>query len=87
MLHRITLILFILFNLNAYAGYDVLSKIKEFKPSKYFDNFTTTPSEININKDNIERASLSRAYNDNLAHELHNNFDKRPEYLSITHNI
>lgn len=80
MMHRIILILFTLFNINTYAEYDVLSGIKGFEPIKYFDNFTSNPSETGINKNNIESASLSKAYNDNLANELRNNFDKRSEY-------
>lgn len=61
---------------------DVITKMIEFKenPNSYIFDYTSSPKEIAINKNNIKSRAINKGYSDQNAITIRDNFDKRPQY-------
>jgi conjugal transfer mating pair stabilization protein TraN len=61
---------------------DIFEAINSVKnnPTEYLADYSENPSEININKDNMDALARQKAAVDENAIALKNNFNKRPEY-------
>lgn len=68
--------------LNIDTSNEVLKGFGDFQanPNKFFDNYTSNPKEVALNKNTIKEESLRLSYNNEMSQDLRTNFNKRAEY-------